>query len=62
MFAQSKHSFSWSGPLRNCTVTDKGKMQTFEWLQAIKTCSLQDQMRATVALLCIESLSKSQPL
>lgn len=44
------------------TVTDKGKMQSFEWLQAIKTCSLLDQMRAIVALLCIEILSKSKPL
>jgi len=60
MFIQSKHSFSWSGPSWNWPVTDKGKMQSFEWLQAFKTCSL-DQMRARVALLCTESLSKVNP-
>lgn len=42
-------------------MTDKGKMQSFEWLQDIKTCSLVDQMRATVALLCFEILSKVNP-
>lgn len=61
MFAHSKHSFSWSGPLWNWTVTDKGKMQSSEWSQAIKTCSVRDQMRAIVALLCIKSLSKVSP-
>lgn len=36
-------------------------MQSFEWSQAIKTCSVRDQMRAIVARLCIKSLSKVSP-
>lgn len=33
-------------------------MQSSEWLQAIKTCIVLDQMRATVALLFTEGMSK----
>lgn len=42
-------------------LTDKGKMQSFKWLQVIKTCSLSVRMTATEALSCVEILSKAPP-